>query len=804
MKNKLLFTGILCAFMIVFTILSSYSATANYPASDGWSGALIQFHLNETTGNIADNTGTYGATGDGTTIGGDSAWVTGLYGNGYNSTGINTAGNKSIRGVSNISSDTSFTVAMWVKPDVEINITYPDANENEEFVFAGSNSGYADCDTGGQCYSIYWGATSGALKCSGYSGFIVTTSQIKWLKDEWYHIACVWNSTGGYVYVNGALDNFTTTGSPNSADLRYFKIGVRYGDGTPTNGRHFVGVIDEFHLLDYDLTAGNITDLYNGTTPSAPPPAVIPIAPAINLTALPFWNINYTQQSNITCSVNNTETTINLWRANITALDLQPNATAGKDNYMFNGVAGNINYGTETELIVGRAGDGTLMRGILEFNLSAIPSNAVITNARLILYATDGSASTTKISIYGLTNSWSELTSSWNARTTGTNWTIAGSDYNISISVNASIPQSSILSVLEFDVTELAQKMVSGDNYGFLIKTNETQLVDFKMFASSDNANAVNHPRLIIDYTLTPLTFIASSKGGQISNIATLPYRKYDYICNSTGTENYTAYRIAGTLNITKTCDENWLSNNTACGNYCGEWDKYLIGYYDNNTCGTFDDLPANNNTCGACNYCTLVTSQHNTSCTVYDNFTSYYTNDNKVACCDITNLSADCVLPANITYECNYCTAEISFFTSACSNNTQTKYYNLTNNATCCALTGISADCTVPADELLNCTTLIPYNYSQYSSYMPSSIVRNIDMDSTAGILLLIFVFGIIIALTIYAEYVKIPAMFMLNGVLGFFFGWFMYVAVSWVIGIILIFFSIGIMIRGIAVYKS
>ena len=95
-------------------------------------------------------------------------------------------------------------------------------------------------------------------------------------------------------------------------------------------------------------------------------------------------------------------------------------------------------------------------------------------------------------------------------------------------------------------------------------------------------------------------------------------------------------------------CPEVWQPYYTACS----VGDNQTLYYLDANACGTYDDLPVNNGTLSSCNYCTIQTSVQNTGC-VDMLETTYYQIDNYGSCCALTGLSADCNVPANTTSQC-------------------------------------------------------------------------------------------------------------------------------------------------------
>ena len=66
------------------------------------------------------------------------------------------------------------------------------------------------------------------------------------------------------------------------------------------------------------------------------------------------------------------------------------------------------------------------------------------------------------------------------------------------------------------------------------------------------------------------------------------------------GNYNSTVLNLSFFCDYTVPCTENW----TLIPSSCLTNDSYFIAYYDANTCGTFNDLPVDNNSFGVCNFC--------------------------------------------------------------------------------------------------------------------------------------------------------------------------------------------------------
>ena len=76
--------------------------------------------------------------------------------------------------------------------------------------------------------------------------------------------------------------------------------------------------------------------------------------------------------------------------------------------------------------------------------------------------------------------------------------------------------------------------------------------------------------------------------------------------------------------------------------------------YYDNNSCGFYDELPLDNGTIESCNYCTIGYNESVAEC-ISGQTTSEHTFSylNYGTCCAVTGIPSDCTLPANYTTFC-------------------------------------------------------------------------------------------------------------------------------------------------------
>ncbi|MFT6745970.1 MAG: hypothetical protein ACJAZ2_000308 [Glaciecola sp.] len=195
---------------------------------------------------------------------------------------------------------------------------------------------------------------------------------------------------------------------------------------------------------------------------------------------------------------------INYTKAAEPCVALRPGASAGKDAVL-SSLASGTNYGDHTEFVALEGTSGgtpATLRSLLQFDLSGIPSGAIIDSAKLSLYSLnspgngkhrlDGGSNEATIS--RVTSAWSEDSVTWDNQpitSTVNQVTLAGSD-------------SLIQHYLNIDVTGLVSGMTSDSigNNGFLFKLVTEVKYLTMMFASSDNADSTLHPMLEVCYSI--------------------------------------------------------------------------------------------------------------------------------------------------------------------------------------------------------------------------------------------------------------------------------------------------------------
>jgi hypothetical protein len=229
-----------------------------------------------------------------------------------------------------------------------------------------------------------------------------------------------------------------------------------------------------------------------------------------------------------------------------TTITLKPLNGAGKDAVIVT-MEPDTNFMMHPDLVLSTWSCGSqicLGRGLIQFDLSSIPSNSLITSATLNLYA-DSMSSNGVVGqpTYGtanagfirrITQAWSESTVTWNNEPAYTTLH------------EAILPQSTAITQnYSTDVTSLVQDMINdtANSHGFLLmEQNETTYYNSLIFGSSDNTDTSIAPELIITYTGNCLTLQPDSSGKDAVIVTTEPDTNFadhpDYLgstwfCNS-------------------------------------------------------------------------------------------------------------------------------------------------------------------------------------------------------------------------------------------------------------------------------
>lgn len=237
-----------------------------------------------------------------------------------------------------------------------------------------------------------------------------------------------------------------------------------------------------------------------------------------------------------------------------TTVILKPNAVVGKDapimKFDNNCIANidsvtpaNMNYANDTVLwmkdwtwsAIGCSG-GTLRSLLCFTGLDTIPQNAVILSATLRLYGTNADRNTSysgapsnfysnAVVVEQILHPWDENTVTWNTQpptTTVNQFTIPQSNSQYNWNCTVSNP----------NLVAMVQNMVSGYNYGFMLRLQTEAHYRNMVFSSSDCSDSTLWPELEVTYDFcearfsmtmensdhpNTITFSAYEQGGQHS-----------------------------------------------------------------------------------------------------------------------------------------------------------------------------------------------------------------------------------------------------------------------------------------------
>lgn len=158
-------------------------------------------------------------------------------------------------------------------------------------------------------------------------------------------------------------------------------------------------------------------------------------------------------------------------------------------------------HGSDIDVQVGRANGGPLIYGLVRFDLSSIPTNAIVISAKLRLYQYESNSSgTIAMGAHQVLQAWDEATATFNNASSGTPWTQGvGGTYNATAAATASVVIGTF-GFYEWDLTALVQQWVSQSqaNYGVELMGPSLNQGQWVGFASRENATTSERPQLVV------------------------------------------------------------------------------------------------------------------------------------------------------------------------------------------------------------------------------------------------------------------------------------------------------------------
>jgi len=145
-------------------------------------------------------------------------------------------------------------------------------------------------------------------------------------------------------------------------------------------------------------------------------------------------------------------------------------------------------------------GYDTYWRSYLKFDQSQIPSGSTIISATLYLFAMPTphagyvakahSGSANLFYVERITGSWNPTSLAWS------NLPVSTASNHVSVPQSTSSFENSII-----NVTAIVSDMQTSGNYGFaFLLQNETNIYNFRTYASSTYSDVTLHPKLVITY----------------------------------------------------------------------------------------------------------------------------------------------------------------------------------------------------------------------------------------------------------------------------------------------------------------
>jgi hypothetical protein len=154
-----------------------------------------------------------------------------------------------------------------------------------------------------------------------------------------------------------------------------------------------------------------------------------------------------------------------------------------------------------------KVGAGQASAGILRFDLTSIPRNAVVTAAILQVFASEWGGSDSLLGVSPILRSTSSCEATWDQAGSGNLWAEAGCNNTTTDrrgTAESTVRTNGVRRWYEFTVAEVVQGWVDGSlsNNGLLLRTTETNLGEGFAFSSAQAGDPSLRPRLVITYNV--------------------------------------------------------------------------------------------------------------------------------------------------------------------------------------------------------------------------------------------------------------------------------------------------------------
>ena len=138
-------------------------------------------------------------------------------------------------------------------------------------------------------------------------------------------------------------------------------------------------------------------------------------------------------------------------------------------------------------------------RGIIKFNLSLIPKNSIILDAKLVLYIQSLNGNVT-LNVHKVEKSWKESEVTWNNRYNGVAWTNPGGDFGPTL-ISKEITKEGNVSLSNAAILDTVREWYNNpsENYGFILEADNCSDGNGFYLTQVDN-NEEYAPKLVVTY----------------------------------------------------------------------------------------------------------------------------------------------------------------------------------------------------------------------------------------------------------------------------------------------------------------
>ncbi|HLF64320.1 MAG TPA: multicopper oxidase domain-containing protein [Saprospiraceae bacterium] len=197
---------------------------------------------------------------------------------------------------------------------------------------------------------------------------------------------------------------------------------------------------------------------------------------------------------------------------------------AAEDNILYEDAEGDVSNGLGVQLYTGNNANGR-RRTVVAFDLSGIPDGAEVEDAQLKLYCNSSAGATVSVTLQKLFQDWGEGTSDAGGNETDgapattddatwihtfydtAAWIAEGGSFDTTICATTEVStQNAFYFWSSAQMNEDVQYWLHmpDENFGWIVRGDETSTANTKRFSSRQNGISANHPRLIIDYVVPP------------------------------------------------------------------------------------------------------------------------------------------------------------------------------------------------------------------------------------------------------------------------------------------------------------